>query len=49
MYEMEGPRSARSPACRLLGWPVARLLSAADRHQGQTPVRNSGFPALHTS
>jgi hypothetical protein len=31
MYEMEGPRSVRSPACRSLGWPVSRLLSAADR------------------
>jgi hypothetical protein len=48
MYEMEGPRSVRGPACRLPGWPVTRLLSAADRHRDQTPMLNSGFPALRT-
>jgi hypothetical protein len=45
MYEMEGPRLARSPTCRSLGWPVTRLLSAARRTtSARHPPEPSGYP-----
>src|SRR5580658_8335529 len=50
MYEMEGPRLTRSPTCRSLGWPVTRLLSAADHTtSARRPPETSGFPDLPAS